>query len=142
MSNAKAECEKLMNAALPFADQMLREHGEFFPFGGALNESGEIESIAAVDDSDRPASSELLGRLRSALAQAAKSGKYRATAVVYDVRVSRPPDGKLSEAVAVELDHRDDLSLVLFVPYQRVDGQVEFGELFAQQGEGRVFAGV
>ena len=141
MSNAKAECEKLMNAALPFADQMLREHGEFFPFGGALNESGEIESIAAVDGSERPPSSELLARLRGALAQAARSGNYRATAAVYDVRVGRPPDGKLSEAVAVELDHRDDLSVVLFVPYQRVDGQVEFGELFAQQGEGRIFAG-
>ena len=29
---AKAETEELMNAGIPFAEQQLTKHGEFFPF--------------------------------------------------------------------------------------------------------------
>jgi hypothetical protein len=33
---AKDDCNQLLNAALPFAEQMLREHGEFLPFGAQM----------------------------------------------------------------------------------------------------------
>jgi hypothetical protein len=32
--NAKQESEKLMKAVLPLAEKMLRQYGEFYPYGG------------------------------------------------------------------------------------------------------------
>jgi hypothetical protein len=42
MATPKDDVEKLMNALLPFAEKMLREHGEFYPYGGAMSADGKI----------------------------------------------------------------------------------------------------
>jgi hypothetical protein len=52
--NAKADCEELMNAVLPFAEKMLGEQGEFFPYGGAMRPNGEIVSVAGYDGRGQP----------------------------------------------------------------------------------------
>jgi len=85
MSTPKAECENLMNTALPFAEQMLQKHGEFFPYGAALKENGEIASVAGYDGRELPPSNDIIRLLKEAFVKGAKSGEYRATALVYDV---------------------------------------------------------
>jgi hypothetical protein len=40
--NAKADAETLLNAVMPFAERMLAEHGEFYPYGAAMKPDGEI----------------------------------------------------------------------------------------------------
>lgn len=40
--NPKAEAEKLMNSAMPLAIKMLKEHGEFYPYGATLTIDGRI----------------------------------------------------------------------------------------------------
>lgn len=47
--SAKAECEEIMNALIPFAQQMLEKHGEFFPFGGTMKNNGEVTQVAGYD---------------------------------------------------------------------------------------------
>jgi hypothetical protein len=42
--NGKKECEKLLNALLPLAERMLKEYGEFYPYGGYMKPSGEIRA--------------------------------------------------------------------------------------------------
>jgi hypothetical protein len=49
MNTPKADCEVVMNAILPFAEQMLRDHGEFFPFGGAMLVDRKIVPVAGFD---------------------------------------------------------------------------------------------
>jgi len=51
---AKAESEQLLNAALPFAQQLLMKHCEFFPYGFAMKPSAEIISVAGYDGRERP----------------------------------------------------------------------------------------
>ena len=43
--DAKAECEVLLNEAMPFAEKMLREHGEFYPYGYEMNPAGAIKLV-------------------------------------------------------------------------------------------------
>jgi hypothetical protein len=49
------ELDALLNTFLPFAQTMLREHGEFYPFGAIMTSSGEIrrlnEAAGAADAS-------------------------------------------------------------------------------------------
>ena len=49
VKSPKAQCEALLNAALPFAVQMLKTHGEFLPYGQAMDEAGKfVGDVVAV----------------------------------------------------------------------------------------------
>ena len=74
MNKAKTECEKLMNALLPFAQQTLERHGEFFPYGGAMKGSGEIANLAGYDGRENPPSADIIRLLKQGFVQGAKSG--------------------------------------------------------------------
>ena len=139
MASPKSECEDLMNEALPLAERMLREHGEFYPYGLTIDATGKIAHAAASDGAERPKSAPLIQLLTAQFQDGAKSGKYRATALVYDVRVVDPSTGLKSDAIAVALDHRENYSVVVFIPYTLNQGKYVPGKLFAQKGEGRVF---
>lgn len=140
MTTPKAECENLMNAAIPLAEQMLQKHGEFFPYGAALKANGEIVSVAGYDGREHPPSNDIIHLLKEGFVKGAKSREYKATALVYDVRVVLPSTGKKSDAIAVSLNHRDQYSVTVFFPYQLSNGQLIFGDVFAQKGEADVFS--
>lgn len=135
----KAECELLMNAVLPFAEQMLRTDGEFFPYGGALKSTGKIASLAGYDGRERPPSTDVINLLKKGFVGGAKSGEYKATALVYDVRVVVPSSGKKFDAIAVSLNHRANYSVIVYYPYELKNGVLTYGEVFAQNGEFDIF---
>jgi len=139
MPTPKAESETLLNAALPFAEQMLQKHGEFFPYGSALKNNGEIASIAGYDGREQPPSSDVIRLLKQGFVQGAKSNNYKATALVYDVKVNLPSSDKKSDAIAVSLNHRENYSVIVFFPYQLKNGKLTFSEVFAQKGEADIF---
>jgi len=139
MAQGKAESQQLMDSVLPLAEQLLSQHGEFFPYGGAMTPSGEIVNVAAYDGDEHPPSSEVISMLQSAFKSAAKSGEYKATALVYDVRVPLPETGEKSDAIAIALDHAAGYSIVVFLPYQLTEQKLRFGSIFAQAGERGIF---
>jgi hypothetical protein len=139
-TTAKADCEAVMNAALPFAEEMLRKHGEFFPFGATMDNRGEIAHVGGYDGREHPPSADIIKLLKDGFRSGARTDRYKATALVYDVRVSLPPDGQKSDAIAVSLNHRANYSVVVMFPYRLEDGVVVFGEAFAQGGEADIFS--
>ena len=139
MTDAKDDAEALMNAVLPFAEKMLTQHGEFFPFGGAMKPNGEIVNVAGYDGRERPPSENLISLLNEGFRKDAKSGRYKATAVVYDVRVTLPDTTTKSDAIAVALDHRDNYSTLVMFPYSLSNGPLQMGEPFAEKGDHKIF---
>lgn len=139
VKSAKAEAQELLNAAIPFAEKMLSEHGEFFPYAEALGIDGKFVSIGAKDGRERPPSAEVIQLLRGGLKAGAKSGQYRATALVYDVRITLPSSNTKSDAIAVSLNHRDRYSVLVLFPYRLEGRRVVLGNAIAQQEENYVF---
>lgn len=139
MADAKAECEALMNEAYPFAEQMLAEHGEFYPFGLALTDFDEYAAVGGYDDREQPPSTEVIALIKEGFVKRARRRGYKATALVYDVRVVVPATGQQSDAVAFALDHRDKFSVIVFIPYRLEAGAPVFDEAFAQEGERDIF---
>ena len=139
MSDAKADCEALMNSVLPFAEQMLTTHGEFIPFGGAMRPDKEIISIGGYTGEEHPRSVDVIDLMKKAFAAAARNGDYLATAIVYDVRIKPPSANENSDAIAVSLNHRDDYSVVVYFPYRIDDGKLTLGTAFAQKGAADIF---
>ena len=136
----KEELDELLNDILPFAKKMLSEHGEFFPYGGAITTKGEIIHIGASDGDEHPPSQNLIDVLIESFQAQAKAGAYRATAIVFDVRVKPPSSDQKTDAVQINLDHADGLSVECFLPYQiKGKGEVVYGEMFAQKGAAQIF---
>jgi len=139
MATPKEDCEKLMNALLPFAEQMLREHGEFHPFGGAMKPDGEIVHHGAYTGKELPKGQELVNLLTEAFRQSAAKGEYIATAIVYDIRTVPRGDTEKTDAICVSLDHRNDYSVNVAFPYTLKHGDLSLKPPFATKGDGKIF---
>lgn len=139
MSDPKADCEALMNSVLPFAEQMLTTHGEFHPFGGAMRPDGQLVSIAGYDGNQRPRPIDVVTLMKGAFVAAARNGEYKATAIVYDVKVKLPSTEEKSDAIAVSLNHQESYSVIVLFPYKIDSGKLILGTAFAQEGEADIF---
>ena len=138
--NGKKDYEKLMNALLPLAEKMLKDHGEFYPYGGYMKPDGEIVHVGAKDeDDDHPKSKGLLYVLRDSFSEMARVGECKATAIVFDVRINLPGTTKKTDAIQVCLEHSDSYSADVFFPYEIEGSRLNYGVTFAQEGKHEIF---
>jgi hypothetical protein len=138
--NPKQESEKLMNHMLPLAEKMLREYGEFYPYGGYMKPDGEIVDVGAKDpDTDRPRSKDLIYVLRSSFQEKARANKCKAVAMVFDVAVNLPESDQKSDAIQFCVEHVDGYSAEVFFPYEIINKEIVYGKTFAQQGKHEIF---
>lgn len=109
---AQDDLDGLLNAVLPFAEERLSKYGEFYPFGAAVSSEGEASLLAGDPGlGDRPDSDAVLETLYEGVRGDLE--EYRAAAFVADVTVSG------SDAVQVELEHAEGVSLAVLLPYSR-----------------------
>jgi hypothetical protein len=113
----KQECERLLNAVLPAAEEMLFRHRQIHPFAIALTSEGRVISTHRSHDDSRSRSRNAVAVLETGLQQGAASGQYKATALVLDMLVVPPFRDKEHHAIAVRLDHRGGYSVIVFYPY-------------------------
>lgn len=130
----QADLDGLLHASLPFAQQLLEEHGDFLPYGVAVSTAGQLRMVAAdVGQRVRPSSVELLSMLVDGLRRRREA--IRAVALVFRVRLVA------SEAVRVELEHRDGPAIAVLVPYRtrRLRRAIQYGDLTSAPGTHRLW---
>jgi hypothetical protein len=132
--SAQDDLDGLLNLVLPHAEELLRRRNEFFPFGATVSIDGET-SLTGADPGvgRRPPPDKVLASLYLGVLEDAAS--LRAAAFVADVRVGG------SDAVQVELEHREGVALVVLLPYtpSRSNRPVKLGSMSAVAGEPRVW---
>jgi hypothetical protein len=47
MTTPKEDAQELLDSVLPLAEQMLKEYGEFYPYGGSMASDGKLHMWAA-----------------------------------------------------------------------------------------------
>lgn len=103
----------MLNAVLPFAKEMLGQHGEFFPYGITLRPDGSVKLVAGDPGTgEHPDPNDVLDVLYSTLW--AQSEGLVATAVVSDVRLVHPP----TAAIRVELEHGEGTAITVLLHYE------------------------
>jgi hypothetical protein len=106
------DLDGLLGVTLPFAQQMLAKAGEFYPFGTVVTVDGETQMFAADPGrGEHPASRDVRELLLDGMRHARE--KFRAIAICLDVRLSD------SDAIRVELEHRDGQALAVLLPYKK-----------------------
>ncbi len=130
-----------MSSVVPFAEEMLSQHREFYPFGGAMASDGKIVALGGDTGTEHPASQDVIALLEKGFQDGARTGKYKATALVIDMLVVPPGKAAKQDAIAVRLDHRDGYSVVVVFPYAiGPAGDVEIEAPYAVKGEEKIFS--
>ena len=128
---AHPDLDQLLNVALEFAQKMLKEHGEFYPFGASMGTDGKITMDGAATGREHPPSKELLDLLSESYTQRASTGGLRAAAICADVRVPPPGSDQKTDAIQVGLEHANGEAVTVFLPYQKGwAGRVRYGNVF------------
>jgi hypothetical protein len=136
-SSCKDDCEALMSAVLPVAEQMLLEHGALQPFGSTMSSAGQIAQVGAWRDTPSASNAQLIADFETSFRDGAQRGELKATALVHLVPAVAPSTG---DAVAVRLDHRDDYSIIVTFPYRFAKaGELVIEEPYAGVGESLIF---
>ena len=140
---AHPDLDNLLNAILPFAQQMLAKHGEFYPFGSTMTNSGEIIAQgAALEGNDHPASQPLIKLMTQAFRKQALAGQIRAAGICYDVRTIPPGESVKTDAICVTLESNTGQCVSVFVPYKKGwFSRIKYGELFASKRDAQIFVG-
>jgi hypothetical protein len=138
---AHPDLEKLLNALLPFAQQMLQKHGEFYPFGASMQADGTISMIGAqVDGNEFPESAEVIALLEEGFRTGAKDGKIKALGMCTDVRVVVPGGSEKTDAIQANLEHSEAGAVSVFLPYKKgFLGKMSYGQIFASSASPRIF---
>jgi predicted methyltransferase MtxX (methanogen marker protein 4) len=138
------ELDALLNAVLPFAEQMLRQHGDFYPFGATIGRDGKISLVQADvgDEEEIPDSPELVHILYEGLRDQAVRGEIRGGAVCTNVAIRLHESDEETDVVRVSLDHAKHEPLDVLQPYAiERNGDVVFGVTVAVAADPRVFGG-
>lgn len=136
---ARQDYNTLLEFLMPFAEQMLKQHGEFFPFAAVVSAAGELTPHAAYNGDEQPPSEELITLLTDAFQSDAREGKIRATGICYDGRIVQ--DGKKVDAVIVTLEHASGNATKTCIPYsKKLLGGYRFGQMIASFDEPKIFA--
>jgi hypothetical protein len=133
---AQDDLDALVSVTLPFAQEMLDKRGEYLPFGAAITLDGETRMLAGDPGAgERPESTEVLGTLVEGVLR--QQAELRAVAFVADVRTAD------SDAVRVELEHREGQAISVLLPYRKkhLGRGVEYSDLRAGTSNPKVWTG-
>ena len=139
MADIKSEVEELINALLPVGQAMLQRDGKFIPCGCAMKTNGEIEHKELYDGEESLETHELIGLIKEDYQSSALKGEYKATAIIYDVRVTPPDTDMKTDAIAMAIDHKENYSIIMFFTYLMDGSIVKFGEMYAEAGSKDIF---
>lgn len=142
MTSCKDECEALMSALLPVAEQLLSEHRTLLPFGFTLSTDDRIVQVGGHGPKPPDEGASSIAQFRAAFRDGAARGELKATALAYSAESVVPGKASAQAAVFVHLNHREQYSLVVTFPYHfGAQGELVIEEPFANDGEDDVFAG-
>lgn len=129
---AQDDLDELLDVVLTFADEQVARAGALAPFGASVGTDGAA-ALAAADPTSAD-SETVLAVLRDGFRS--RAGALRAVAVVADARTAD------SDAVRVELEHREGTCLVVLQPYSRsrLRKKVTFGAMSVSVGERHTWA--
>jgi hypothetical protein len=137
---AHQDLDALLNALLPFAQQMLAKHGEFYPFGATMASDGQVAMSAGYTGSERPASIELIEILKQGFRSTIATTELRAAGLCFDVRVTPPNAERPTDAIQASLQRASGEAVDVFLPYHKgLFGKLKYGALFAGPGTLYVF---
>jgi len=129
----------LLELSLDFARHMIRDHGEFYPFGAALDPDLSPRMIGAYDGTEHPDRRNVHQLLEQGFEADVAAGKYAAVAITADVNIPPEYEPTFPDGIRVYIE-APGYCRFIYLPYRRASPgafarlrgrgpATEFGEL-------------
>ena len=102
----KSDLQSLIDYSLSFAEKLLVEHKEFYPFAVFLNLEKELVPLGVFDGDDRPTSKTVLDSLEDLLHQRRKKEALTAYAITYDAKVKNDDYPEGIDTIVIKIYHK------------------------------------
>ena len=108
--------EQIIEYCTSFAKRMLsEEEKEFYPFGAFINNLNELVPVGVDSGYEEfPKSKDVIDNLREFSNKELKSNKIKAFAIAYDVRVTDDENGQKSDALLIDITHKDKNNIPVY----------------------------
>ncbi len=134
------DLDTLLNALLPFAQEMLEKRGEFYPFGVTLKQDSTVALSEGYGGHDHPISDNVISLLEEGFRNQASVGQIRAAGICTDVSIVPPGRSEKTDAIRAAIEHMTGESIEVFLPYRKgLFGKIKYGDLFAAKRTSRIF---
>lgn len=115
----RSDIEKLIAYSVKFAENLLLDSGEYYPFGSIIGLSGGLTPVSILYEEEYPESQKIIDGLTSSFEEAFSKKEIRAYCVAYDVSVKNEKYNTATDAILLTVKHRDVLSrLSYYYPYK------------------------
>ena len=132
----KQDVQKIIDYLHDFAEVMLNEGKEFYPFGAAIDNEGELIPVGYEDDeTDKPKSLNVIEVLTKHFQNDFQDNKIRAYGLTYDVQIKYKDQVITSDAVLIDIVLREaiDIPIYYFTYSFNDQNKVVFGESFGRK---------
>lgn len=139
MMTPKEECELLLSAILPAAQNLLKKHREFYPIGAVLTENKEIQFTETYAQTEFPSPETVIRNLTELHKQMSAENRIVASAIAWNGGITTS-QGKNTDAILVSMEHRDNYRVVTAAPYQiGLFKRISFHDIIALEGLQNIF---
>lgn len=115
---AHPDLQAIVDALLPLAQTLVKQHGEFFPVGASMDANGVVSLAAVQPASDQPSAQEVLDLLVPVLQRLARTQHARAVGICI-LATTRDSAGTPMSTIVIGLEHSNGESLDLLQPFEK-----------------------
>ncbi|NBC35187.1 hypothetical protein GTZ99_01280 [Novosphingobium sp. FSY-8] len=117
MSYRAGNLQSALTYCVEFACEMLRQAGEFYPFGAVVARDGEVNALAGWDGDEHSRAADLYQMLIDELSDNAGQGEIAGAAIAVNVNMPGNLAAKWPDGIRVRLESAGNAQLV-YVPYR------------------------
>lgn len=127
--DSKNIVQELINYCHSFAESLLLEQEEFYPFGAYSDNEGELIPVGFYAGDDFPLSNTVIAGLKENFQKRLRDKEIRAYAITSDTRIKNEQFPNTVDAISIQITQRDiDEVINYYFPYKLKQKQIEFLE--------------
>ena len=127
------DVQNIIDNSFLFAEKMLIENKEFYPFGVTIDMKGELTFVAYEDEeTDSPNSQKVIGELSKTFRSELLLQKLRSYGITYDVKILIDENGGQSDAILMDIIDSEYAGIIkYYFPYKlNQSSDLIFGDSF------------
>jgi len=129
----KKDIQNIIDYSHNFAEIMLNDGKEYYPFGAKIDNSGKLIAVGYNDnETDSPESQKVIDQMTLEFEREFNKGEIRAYGLTYDVKVQPNSLKMKSDAILIDIYHRnsDKIPKYYFTYSWNENDELVFGESF------------
>ena len=117
MEATPGQLHELLSYCIEFAQVMLKDSGEFYPFGASLSLDGKVAAVGGDDGNERPNPQDIYQLLARGFVSEASGGRVSGVALAANVDVPEQYKSPSKDALRVHLESVG-FARYIYVPYE------------------------